>query len=147
MTTIAATTPIFVCPQCRTPVRAGDTTCRACGTNLALAAALAERYTLAGLESLAAAAPDHSRSAPRAHELPRFGEYLVSQGYITPAQLSAGLTRQREAAALGGRRTIGQTLLALGVITAEQLELAGIQQVKQLQNQLEDNNRQLEQRV
>lgn len=38
MSTTPATMPIFVCPQCRTPVRAGDTACRACGTHLPLAA-------------------------------------------------------------------------------------------------------------
>jgi signal transduction histidine kinase len=79
--------------------------------------------------------------------LPRFGEFLVGQGYITPVQLRAGLQRQREAAALGAHKTIGQTLLAMGLISREQLELASIQQVKQLQAALEENNRQLEQRV
>ena len=38
---LPSTAPIFSCPQCHTPVRAGDTVCRACGINLALAAVLA----------------------------------------------------------------------------------------------------------
>ncbi len=141
MSTIPATTPIFVCPQCRTPVRAGDLACRACGTNLALAAVLAERSTLAGVTAPAPSLPG------RSHALPRFGEYLVNQGYITAAQLNAGLTRQRELAALGGHKTIGQTLLTMDIITSAQLELASIEQVRQLQAALEANNRALEQRV
>jgi signal transduction histidine kinase len=139
MTAASATSPIFACPQCHTPVRAGDTTCRGCGINLALAAVLAERYTLA---SVAEAAPP-----ARTSELPRFGEYLVGQGHITGTQLRAGLARQRESAALGVHKTIGQTLLEMGALTREQLEQASIAQVKQLQQALEESNRQLEQRV
>jgi two-component system phosphate regulon sensor histidine kinase PhoR len=121
-------------------VRAGDTTCQACGINLALAAVLSERYTIANV-------PPPPVLPLRTSELPRFGEFLVGQGYITVAQLRAGLLRQREAAALGAHKTIGQTLVAMGVLTREQLELASIQQVKQLQTALEENNRQREQRV
>ena len=136
------TAPIFSCPQCHTPVRASDTVCHACGINLALAAVLAERYTRATLPTEVDASDD-----PRTAELPRFGEYLVGQGYISVAQLKAGLAQQRESAALGVHKTIGQTLLSLGAITTQQLERASIQQVKQLQAALEENNRRLEQRV
>jgi signal transduction histidine kinase len=139
MTSATETTPLFDCPQCHTPVRAGDTTCRSCGINLALAAVLAERYTRA-------TAPFADRPT-RTSELPRFGEFLVGQGLITGAQLRAGLARQREAAALGGQKTIGQTLVELGVLTRDQLEQAGVAQVKHLQAALEASNRELEQRV
>jgi signal transduction histidine kinase len=125
------------------PVRAGDTVCRACGINLALAAALAEGYTRAASRAPLVAA---GQARPTA-ELPRFGEFLVSRGYITPAQLRAGLARQREAAALGAHRAIGHTLVGMGVITHEQLDQAGIEQVRQLQTALEESNRQLEKRI
>ncbi len=132
------TAPLYHCPQCRTPVRAGDKVCPACGVNLALAAVLAERQTLASRPTGAASG--------RA-DLPRFGEFLVREGYLSPGQLQTGLTRQREAAAMGNAKTIGQVLLEMGVVTRDQLEVAGIQQVKQLQTALEENNRQLEARV
>jgi signal transduction histidine kinase len=135
------TAPIFSCPQCHTPVRASDTACPACGINLALAAVLAEGYTRA-IPTRAGAGRVHATA-----ELPRFGEFLVGQGYITPAQLQAGLARQREAAALGAHQAIGQTLVAMGAITRERLDQAGIEQVRQLQNALEESNRQLERRV
>jgi signal transduction histidine kinase len=132
------TAPLYHCPQCRTPVRAGDKICPACGVNLALAAVLAERQTLASQPTGAASG--------RA-DLPRFGEFLVREGYLSPGQLQTGLTRQREAATMGSAKTIGQVLLEMGVVTRDQLEVAGIQQVKQLQAALEENNRQLEARV
>jgi signal transduction histidine kinase len=40
------TAPIFSCPQCHTPVRAGDTECRWCGINLALAGANSMRLSV-----------------------------------------------------------------------------------------------------
>ena len=140
---LAATTPIFSCPQCQTPVRAGDTVCRSSGINLALGAVLAEGYTRA---TLRVPRPEPS-GARGTSELPRFGEFLVGQGYITAAELRAGLDRQREAAALGVRQAIGHTLVAMGVISRERLDEAGIQQVRQLQSALEENNRRLELRV
>jgi signal transduction histidine kinase len=140
---LPATAPIFSCPQCHTPVRAGDTVCHTCGINLALAAALAEGYTRVSRTSPLVG----PRSARGAAELPRFGEFLVGQGYITSAELRAGLDRQRESAALGVRQAIGHTLVAMGLISRERLDQAGIQQVRQLQVALEENNRRLELRV
>jgi len=104
---------------------------------------LAEGYTRATRTTPQAA---DGQGRPIA-ELPRFGEFLVGQGYITGAQLRAGLERQREAAALGAHQAIGQTLAALGFITHEQLDRAGIEQVRQLQNALEEANHRLERRV
>jgi signal transduction histidine kinase len=139
---LPATAPVFSCPQCHTPVRAGDTVCRSCGINLALAAALAEGYTRAARN-----VPQAGQNGGRTAELPRFGEFLVGQGYITAAELRAGLDRQRESAALGVHQAIGHTLAAMGLITRERLDEAGIQQVRQLQVALEENNRRLEARV
>ena len=133
------TAPLYHCPQCRTAVRAGDKACPACGVNLALAAVLAEQQALANR-------PPEAATAQMA-VLPRFGEFLVREGYISPGQLQAGLARQRETAALGNPKTIGQVLVSMGLLSRDQLELAGIQQVKQLQTALEENNRQLEARV
>lgn len=67
----------FACPQCRTPVRAGDILCPHCGVSLALAAVLAKRQVLAAMPAEA--------GAPYQADLilPRFGEYLVTQGHIT----------------------------------------------------------------
>jgi hypothetical protein len=100
------TAPIFGCPQRHTSVRADEFACRSCGINLAMAAVLAEGHTRASL--------------------PRRGELQVGQGYVTSAQLRAGLARQRESASLGVHNAIGHTLVAMRVITREQFDQAGI---------------------
>jgi len=140
---LPVTAPIFRCPQCHTAVRVSDTVCRSCGIDLALAKTLAESYTRA---TRSAPRPDDS-GTPGATELPRFGEFLVGEGYITAAQLRAGLDRQRESAAVGTHRAIGQTLMAMGLISRERLDQAGIQQVRQLQAALEESHHLLELRV
>jgi signal transduction histidine kinase len=137
----AALSASFLCPQCQRQVEVRDVVCPACGVDLAWAAALAERQVLA---SLPAAVDIPYRGDVL---LPRFGEYLLQHGYITEAHLSAALARQREAAQRGARHTIGQTLFEMGVVTREQLDLASIEQVQQLQGALQTANQQLEHRV
>ena len=117
----------FACPQCRAPIRAGDITCPNCGVSLALAAVLAERQVLSAMP-VEAGKPYEADII-----LPRFGEFLVTNGDITEAQLHAALTRQREEAAQGAQKTIGQTLLEMGLVTRDQLDRASLQQVQQLQ--------------
>jgi signal transduction histidine kinase len=128
----------FACPQCRAPVRAGDILCPNCGVSLALAAVLAERQVISAMPAEAA----------RPYEtdviLPRFGEYLVTNGDIAEAQLQAALARQRESAAQGAHKTIGQILLEMGLVTREQLDRASLRQVQQLQAAYHNIIRQLE---
>jgi len=132
----------FRCPQCRASVRPTDSVCPACGVNLAWAAAIAERQVLA-------AAPGATGTLTYTTDilLPRFGEFLVQSGDLTREQLLAALKRQSELAAEGHTLTIGQVLVGMDVLTRGQLELASIQQVKQLQAALQESNRQLEERV
>jgi len=131
--------PTFTCPQCRTPVRAGDITCPHCGVSLALAAVVAERQVLSGM-SVEAGRPYVADVI-----LPRFGEFLVTSGDITESQLHAALARQRAEAARGAQMTIGQTLLEMGLVTREQLDHASLRQVKQLQTAFHNIIQQLEQ--
>ena len=131
----------FLCPQCQKPVEAHDVVCSACGVDLAWAAALAERQVLASLPG-ASGTPFKGDLI-----LPRFGEYLLRRGYIAEAQLGEALLRQREAALRGVQQTIGQVLLEMGAVTREQLDLASIEQVRQLQDALQAANRHLEHRV
>ncbi len=133
--------PTYLCPQCQKPVEAHDVVCSACGVDLAWAAALAERHVLASVP--AASGAPFKGDLP----LPRFGEYLLRHGYIAEPQLADALLRQREAALRGVQQTIGQVLLEMGVVTREQLDLASIEQVRQLQDALQTANRHLEHRV
>jgi len=79
--------------------------------------------------------------------LSRFGEFLMKKGYITARQLDAALGRQRELAGAGVKETLGQVLLEMRVMTREQLELASVEQVQELQSALRSANARLEQRV
>src|SRR5204862_5300562 len=112
-----------------------------CKVELALAAALAERQVLAMKD-----APAGSFYVTDII-LPRFGEFLLKNGDITEAELEMALARQQEMGAQNRRETIGQILLKMGALTREKLDLASIQQVRQLQNALQQSNRQLEERV
>lgn len=131
----------LICPQCRARVQPGDASCPACGIDLAMAAALAERETLAALPA-----------APRAPYvadviLPRFGEFLLQNGHITTPQLEAALARQAELALGGRRQTIGQILFEMGAVTRDALDRASIQQIQELQSALRESNRLLDERL
>jgi signal transduction histidine kinase len=133
--------PAYPCPRCAKPVSAREPLCPHCGVDLALAAVLMERMAL----SVIPVQP----GTPFVGDamLSRFGEFLKKKGYITDAQLEAGLARQREIVQSGRRETLGQVLLEMGTMTREQLELASVEQVQELQNALRQVNAQLEQRV
>lgn len=141
MNSYPASAPAFTCPQCRALVNADDRTCSNCGIDLALAAVLMERQVLAFTPARPA--------APYVSDvmLPRFGEYLVRNGYITEAQLHMALEQQRELAAQGVRKTIGQVLLEMGFVTRVQLDVVSVQQTKELQETLQAKNRELEETV
>jgi hypothetical protein len=79
--------------------------------------------------------------------LPRFGEFLMKEGYLTRDHLDAALARQAELSEQDRRETLGQVLLELRLLTREQLELASVKQVQELQTTLRHANAQLEQRV
>jgi signal transduction histidine kinase len=109
--------------------------------DVALAAVLLERLALSAIPA--------EPGAPFLGDamLSRFGEFLIGKGYITPVHLDDALNRQREMSARGARETLGQVLLEMQVMTREQLELASVEQVQDLQNALRQANAQLEQRV
>jgi signal transduction histidine kinase len=131
----------YPCPRCAMPVSAREPACPHCGVDLALAAVLMERLAL----SVIPAEP----GTPFVGDamLSRFGEFLMKKGYITDGQLQAALARQKELTQQGRRETLGQILLELSVMTREQLELASVEQVQELQTALRQVNAQLEQRV
>lgn len=76
--------------------------------------------------------------------VPRLGDYLLAQGYITEAQLQAALARKLEAP---GPPLIGQVLVEMGAITRETLDRVIARQILELQNALLQANRTLERSV
>jgi len=133
--------PSYPCPRCAVPVSARQPVCPHCGVDVALAAVLMERLAL----SVIPAEP----GTPFVGDamLSRFGEFLMKKGYITEGHLAAALARQTELSRQGRRETLGQILLSMAVMTREQLELASVEQVQELQTALRQVNAQLEQRV
>jgi signal transduction histidine kinase len=132
----------LTCPQCHAPIGADDVTCDNCGANIALVTLMAERAVLG--QATGGTEPLQPVSAEQL--IPRLGEYLVRNGYITDAQLQAALAQQAAAGKKAARR-IGQTLIEMGALTREALDKAVAQQLMELQSALVEANRSLEKRV
>jgi signal transduction histidine kinase len=137
----------MTCPQCQTPISAGDATCPVCGANIALVTLLAE-YQVIGR---AKTGTGKLRARPSSVEqlIPRLGEYLVREGYLTEAQLRAALEQQKTMTNPTGHpsRLLGQTLVDMEFLTRDRLDQAIAQQILELQTALLDANRDLEKRV
>lgn len=131
----------LTCPQCSQPIGPTFAYCPHCGVDLAMADVVAERSELAAIPA------DKSQPFLGDLVLPRFGEFLLQNRYITQDQLDLALQRQREMQAAGKHKTIGQILLNMGVVTRGQLDIASIEQVRELQHTLVEMNHQLERRV
>lgn len=142
MMTSTAPTSELTCPQCHAPVSPTDVTCETCGANIALVTLVAERAVLGQATGAAEAAQPMSVE----QLVPRLGEYLVRNGYITDAQLLDALAQQAAGEGKPTRR-IGQTLMEMGAITREALDKAVAQQLMELQSALVEANRSLEKRV
>lgn len=131
----------ILCPQCGKPLPGDARTCPHCGVDLALFALLAERAYLEGVPQTAPIV-----TTPEAI-VPRIGEYLIEQGLLTPPQLESALARQRELAARGQRRLLGQTLIEMNLVDRETLDRAITRQIIELHAALQEANRNLERRV
>lgn len=135
------TTGQVTCPQCGEQVSPRARACPNCGISLAEAAAMAEQ----ALKSTISPAS----TAPIAPEIlvPRLGEYLIEQGKITDADLQRALAVSWTSGPNGQRRLLGQVLLDMGMVDRETLDQVVTEQILELQNALQQYNRQLEQRV
>ena len=130
------------CPNCQAAIGPLDTTCANCGADIQLVTLAAERALLQHALSEAAAGQPVSPE----QLVPRLGDYLVVQGYVTAEQLQAALDTQSQATN-GHHRRIGQTLLDLGFLTADALDRAIASRLLELQTTLLKVNETLEQRV
>jgi signal transduction histidine kinase len=134
--------PSLTCPNCQAAIGPLDTTCRNCGADIQLLTLAAERALLQR------ALADSVAGTPLSPEqlVPRLGDYLVHEGYISAEQLQSALDAQSRAAN-GHHRLIGQTLLDLGCLTADDLDRAIASRLLELQTALLEANQTLEQRV
>jgi signal transduction histidine kinase len=129
-----------ICPQCGFLNSAPDRECENCGVDLALAT---------GMAALALSSQPEDSQAPIAPEIlvPRLGEILIEKGLISTQNLHDALTYQHEKVRAGKPFLFGQSLLALNLIDREMLDAVITEQILQLQQALQQSNRQLEQRV
>lgn len=134
-------TKMLPCPQCKFPIPGDSRTCPNCGVDLALLALLAERSYLSGIPETAPL-PD----TPSAF-VPRIGDYLIEKDLLTEDQLKSALERQKELADQGKRRLLGQTLVEMGMVSSETIDMAITNQIIELHAALTDANRTLEVRV
>jgi signal transduction histidine kinase len=131
------------CPQCGASVPPGQSYCPECNVDLILYTDLLFRQRLEEALTPPPAAPSSMEEL-----IPRLGDSLVAQKIITAQQLQQALTIQesdkRESKT---PRRIGQILVAMGVLTPENLDKAIAAMVAQLQTALQTSNRRLEDRV
>lgn len=137
----ALETKMLPCPQCKFPIPGDSRTCPNCGVDLALLALLAERSYLSGIPETAPL-PD----TPAAF-VPRIGDYLIEKDLLSDEQLQSALDRQKELADNGDRRLLGQTLVEMGMVSSETIDMAITNQIIELHAALTDANRTLELRV
>ncbi|MEJ2012998.1 MAG: ATP-binding protein [Anaerolineales bacterium] len=132
---------VMYCPQCEHPLPGDVRTCPNCGIDLALLSLLGEKAYLDGLPKFAPL-----DTTPQ-WLVPRIGDFLIRQGVIDQAQLQEALDVQRTAADRGEHMLLGQTLLKLGFLNRETLDLAVTQQIVELHTALQESNRTLQKRV
>ena len=131
---------ILICPQCSYENDYQVRECKNCGIDLALAA---------GMAALALSSISSTSSTPMAPEIlvPRLGEILLEKNLISQEDLRKALNYQKEKQKLGENCLFGQSLLTLNIIDRESLDAVVTEQILQLQNALQQSNRQLEKRV
>jgi len=127
------------CPQCGRLVDAQARQCPFCEIDLAWAAALAEQAL-----TETASHPLSGHITPE-YLVPRLGEYLLEKGVLTQKDLQRALEYQ--SSSQGQPRLLGQVLLELGLVDRETLDQVITEQILQLQNALQQSNRELERRV
>jgi signal transduction histidine kinase len=129
------------CPNCNRLISPEERHCPHCQADLAIAAVIAERVLTN--------APLFPVQGPTTPEMlvPRIGDYLVDEGYITIRQLGHALHLQKKMSQSGEQILVGELLVELGYISREQLDQAITEHVLQLQSALARSNKRLEEQV
>jgi len=125
---------IHVCPQCGKPIKEDDVHCKSCGVNLVVAISILELKILSVSTRQVIFGEPYEADV----HLTRLGEFLVKNGDITDSQLQTALERQKTVSAQSWRRSLGQILLEMGAVSREQLDLAALQQMRELRERLNE---------
>lgn len=130
------------CPQCAQLLEPSDVVCPKCGANIVVVTLLAEQHWFARTRGGLGTGSLRPMSVEQL--VPRLGDLLLAQGYITEAQLQEALARRAQGS---GSRLLGQILMEMGAVTRETLDRVIARQILELQNALLQANRTLEQNV
>jgi len=128
------------CPRCLSTNDPHARNCQHCGMDLDLAATLGETAFPSRV------LPMDVRISPETL-VPRLGELLIERGLLGSKDLEAALEYQQDKIANGEPRLIGQALVELGFVDQYSIDEVVTVQIFQLQHNLEQTNRELEQRV
>lgn len=134
--------PQLNCPQCSQVLEPSDLVCPKCGANIVVVTLLAEQHWLGRTRGGLGTGSLRPMSVEQL--VPRLGDLLLAQGYITEAQLQEALARRAQGS---GSRLLGQILMEMGAVTRETLDRVIARQILELQNALLQANRTLEQNV
>jgi len=129
------------CPRCGQPVSSQNRNCERCGTDLALAAVLAEQQIMLPLRI-----PSGVPVTPEVL-VPRIGDYMIKRGMLKPEELRFALRYQKEQSATDKPVLLGQAMLELGMVSRETLDQIVTAQILELQNALNEANQTLQKRV
>lgn len=131
--------PAILCPQCGTPINPAARFCSGCGIDISVITLLLEHSAATALATQTESVSDVL--------VPRLGDFLLSRNLINEEQLQTALRYQKEQAAGGQGKMLGETLIELDLVKRPDLERAIVAQVLDLQAALQGSNRQLAERV
>jgi len=131
----------ITCPRCGNIMITNNRYCENCGTNISIAAVLAEQQAILPIEI-----PKGISVTPELL-VPRIGDYLIERGMLEPEQLQFALKHQEEKSSTKKPILLGQALLELEFIDRETLDQVVTAQILELQNALNQVNQNLQRRV
>jgi signal transduction histidine kinase len=131
----------ITCPQCNRYVMIRTLYCEHCGADLSATVEINEPTDLLSSQE--------SNGGPISPEIlvPRVGEYMIEQGLLDQDGLKRALAYQKECSIRGESILLGQALLALNLVTREDLDKIITMQILKLQYALREANINLQQRV
>lgn len=127
----------IACPLCGKLTLAQNRHCEHCGVDMAMAAGLAEQNVVL----------PEARPITLEALVPRIGEYMIEQGLIQQQDLLNALDYQKQQVQQGRSILLGEALLELGMVSRAMLDQVVTTRILQLQDALNEANRNLQQRV
>jgi signal transduction histidine kinase len=130
----------YACPRCGQATVSESRLCASCRWQQA-------KLSSANSKKASQAVPEDAAPLLPETLVLRLGERLVQQGLLDQRSLQQALQEQARRSLAGKSVMLGQLLVEMGLITAQMLDRAAVQQSLELQQALRQSNLQLESRV